>query len=435
MADNVQVVVGTGDAIRTDDIGGVQFPCSKITLGNNNTDDGFVSDTNPLPTKTNKANLDAFSRLRTSSPHTVFDIKHTYHKQPLLETEVLVGSATSVHSQIDANITLSVSANNDSVIRQTRQSFNYQPGKSQLIYLTGTLGAKVADTRKCIGLFDSNNGLFFDLNGSVLGVTIRKDGSDTTTVQDDWNLDKLDGTGISGATLDTTKTQIFVIDFEWLGVGNVRYGFVINGVVLYCHESVHSNTDTSTYMSTPVLPIRYQIGSTGGTSSMTQICSTVISEGGSEDTGILRGYGTGPNKLDANVVGTNYAIVGLRLATGLANTHVDLSAMSILSVSKDDIMWTLCFNPTVAGTFEYSGIPDSAMEGALGVTANTISDFGHVLQQEYMAEETHISEDVHNSIAFGLHITGKADEIVLAITPITSTNLDVFGSLAFIENL
>ena len=435
MADNVQVVVGTGDVIRTDSIGGVQFPCSKITLGNDNTDDGFVSVTNPLPIITNKANLDAFSRLRESSPHTVFDIKHTYGKQPLLETEVLVGSATSVHSQVNANITLSVSANNDSVIRQTRQSFNYQPGKSQLIYLTGTLGAGVASTRKCIGLFDANNGLFFDLNGTVLGATIRKDGSDTTIVQDDWNLDKLDGTGVSGATLDTTKTQIFVIDFEWLGVGNVRYGFVINGVVVYCHESVHSNTETSPYMSTPVLPIRYQISSTGGTSSMTQICSTVISEGGSEDTGIVRGFGTGPSKLDADVVGTNYAMVGLRLATGLANTHVDLSTISILSVSKDDIMWTLCFNPTIEGTFEYSGISDSVMEGALGATANTISDFGTVLQQEYMAEATHLSQDIHNAIAFGIGVTGKSDEIVLAITPITSANLDVFGSLAFIENL
>lgn len=434
MADNILVTTGDGGPIRTDDIGSVHYPISKICLGNDNTDDGYVSATNPIPIRPHSASLDAFNRMRVSNPFTIFDIKHTNDKQPLLESEQIVGSATSVHSKVDANITLSVSANNDKVTRQTRRCFNYQPGKSQLIFMTGTLGEAVTNTRKCIGLFDTNNGVLFDLNDSTLGVTIRKNGSNTTVVQADWNLDKLDGTGASGATLDTTKTQIFCIDFEWLGVGNVRFGFVINGMIIYCHAAEHSNVDTTVYMSTPNLPIRYEITSTGGISSMTQICSTVISEGGSQNTSITRNFSTGTTHLDANVVDTHYAILGLKLQTGSLNNSADISALSIMSTTKDNLMWTLCFNPTIAGTFTYGAIDDSSLEGASGITANTISDFGTILQQEYMSDQTHLAQKINNAISFGSHVTGGADQIVLAITPFSS-NLDVYGSITFQEDL
>ncbi len=434
MADNIQVATGDGGPIRTDDIGSVHYPISKLCLGNDGTDDGYVSETNPIPVSYTQGFVDAFDRLRVSEPHTIFDIKHLHNKQPLLESENIVGSATSVHSQVDANITLSVNANNDKVTRQTRRRFDYQPGKSQLIYLTGTLGTGVADTKKCIGLFDDNNGLSFELNGTTLGVTIRKNGSDTTVEQSNWNVDKLDGTGASGITLDTTKTQIFVIDYEWLGVGRVRYGFVFNGSIVYCHYELHSNTDTTVYMSTPNLPARYEITSTGGVSSMTQICTTVITEGGNDNTGIIRSFSTGTTKLDADVINTHYAMLGLRLKSGEFDSMVDIDGMSILSTTKDDLMWTLCFNPTIAGTFTYGDINDSSLQGASGVTANAISDFGTILQQEYLSENNHISEEFINAISFGADVTGKADEIILAITPF-STNLDVYGSITYQEKL
>lgn len=48
MSDNV-TLPGTGAVVRTDDIGGVQFPVSKLTIGADGTDDGLVSSANPLP--------------------------------------------------------------------------------------------------------------------------------------------------------------------------------------------------------------------------------------------------------------------------------------------------------------------------------------------------------------------------------------------------
>lgn len=51
-SDNTVLNPGTGgDTIRTDDIGGVKHPTSKITVGADGVDDGFVSDSNPMPTK------------------------------------------------------------------------------------------------------------------------------------------------------------------------------------------------------------------------------------------------------------------------------------------------------------------------------------------------------------------------------------------------
>ena len=217
-------------------------------------------------------------------------------------------------------------------------------------------------------------------------------------------------------------------------MGRVRYGFVFNGSIVYCHYELHSNTDTTVYMSTPNLPARYEITSTGGVSSMTQICTTVITEGGNDNTGIIRSFSTGTTKLDADVINTHYAMLGLRLKSGEFDSMVDIDGMSILSTTKDDLMWTLCFNPTIAGTFTYGDINDSSLQGASGVTANAISDFGTILQQEYLSENNHISEEFINAISFGADVTGKADEIILAITPF-STNLDVYGSITYQEKL
>lgn len=74
------------------------------------------------------------------------------------------------------------------------------------------------------GWGDDTNGVFVGYNGTTHGVWLRQNGVDTFTAQSAWNIDKLDGTGASGLTLDPTKGYIF----------DVRAGlFGYAGAVLY----------------------------------------------------------------------------------------------------------------------------------------------------------------------------------------------------------
>ena len=131
------------------------------------------------------------------------------------------------------------------------------------------------------------NTAYFVERSLSLGTTIR-------VAQEDWNIDKLDGTGPSGITLNSSKAQILWMDIEWLGVGSVRIGFVIDGAFIHCHTFHHSNIIESTYITSGSLPLRYEIANTGittSTSNLKQICSSVISEGGYNLNGIQQAIG------------------------------------------------------------------------------------------------------------------------------------------------
>jgi len=193
---------------------------------------------------------DPFGRIRVSNPHTIFDSKQLYDKNPLFWSESTTnasGNALSSHSTTDASVSMYVEAG-DTIIRQTKTHWNYQPAKGQLAFITGVITAGGTGVKARIGLFTATDGLFFEMSGTTMGVVRRKASADTRIAQADWNLDTMDGNGESGVTLDFSKAQIFVIDFEWLGVGRVRMGVVIDGVVYYVHEFVHANYVTAVYM-------------------------------------------------------------------------------------------------------------------------------------------------------------------------------------------
>lgn len=390
--------------------------------------------------------IDAFDRLRISEPFTIFDSKQLYDKQPLFYDESIGGSATSTHSTVDARTRETVTASaTDFVIRQTRQRFNYQPGKSQLILLT-FYAPQDTGCIKRVGVFDGtgvnfltpNNGVFLSVTENNIFLNIAKNGTVTESVQQaDWNFDKLDGTGWSRKTLDINSTQILLIDFEWLGVGRVRIGFVIDGLILYAHYFNHANvsTFTSVYMSTPNLPVRYDIQSDGtGGGSLDHICSTIMSEGGVELTGISRSIDTQNVHLDANAADQPYVLLGLRLKS----THLDLTVlpqtMSMISETNDDFRWSLLLNPTYAGTLTYTDIANSGCQRAAGVLANTISVEGVKISSGYAKSAGSIESRIVSNLRIGSLIDGTRDELILAVTPLAS-NADIQGSLTFRELL
>jgi hypothetical protein len=405
------------------------------------------------------AQLDAFGRLRVSEPQTLFDSKNifnddgladTVENQPLFyDNQQTSGSGTG--TTYDANKsqqTLTVSASTAGTrVRQTKMRFNYQPGKSQEILMTFNMNGKVANVTKREGYFDDKNGLFLELAGTTVNFVRRTyvTGSavDNAVAQSSWNIDKLDGTGASGITIDFTKTQILIIDFEWLGVGRVRMGFVIDGNIFYAHEFLNANSLDLVYMSTPNLPLRSEITNDGSgvAASLTQICSSVISEGGSQDLGISRYLSTSGTHLDANTENTVYALIGIKLKSEYIGASVKiLNAAIQIQTASHQVEWKLILNPTVAGSFTYADVTNSSLQVSYGATANTVTDGIDITGGWVFSGGTasgaagDASRGIDNALLLGSLIDGTVETIVLCVRPVAgSTNVDVEGSLTVRE--
>ena len=394
----------------------------------------------------------AFGRLRVANGFPQFSSKQIFDNQPLLwdDQEVSGSGTSSVYDANTAKSTLSVSATTAGKrVRQTYRSINYQPGQSQLIFMTFVLDPSGGGTgiNRAVGQFDDNNGIFFEDDAGTYYMNIRSNETgtpaDTRFAQSAWNIDKLDGTGPSGVTLDFQQNQILVIDYEWLGAGRVRVGFNVGGITYYCHKFEHANVKQDVYMSTPNLPLRFEIENTGSgvASALDAICVSVLTEGGIEPDGVERYASTAGTHVDATTENTLYAVIGIRLKSGYIGAEIDMLAADIaLLTTTDEAEWVLLFNPTVAGTFTYSDESNSAVQIATGATANTISDVGIQMDGGYLFSGNNggglggESAIIKNKLKLGAAIDGTVDEIVLAVRPINgSTAIDVEAGIKWRE--
>jgi hypothetical protein len=297
--------------------------------------------------------LDAFGRLRVSNPFTLFDSQQRFGLDSSFKSNVASGgSVTFLPNQSSANLTVT-STTGSFAAREAAYTFRYQPGKSLLTMLTFVMSpASPGNTRQRVGYFGTDNGFYVELSN---GLEFVKRSNVTGTVslsnvaQVNWNGDKLLGSGPSGLTLDITKAQILWVDMEWLGVGSVRMGFVINGIFILCHTFNHANLIGSAYITTACLPLRYEIqtlnGAAPATSNLTQICSTVMSEGGSN----------APLTLYSNLAtfsatvgaGTWVPVISIQLAPGRLDSVCAVKQVEVVIKSTDDIVqWALWSNVT-----------------------------------------------------------------------------------------
>lgn len=387
-----------------------------------------------------KNNFDAFGRLRVSQPFTLFDSQNRYAADPSFDTS-LTGSGTSTFLANESAVSLAVTtASGDKVIRQTKRYFPYQPGKSLALLMTFVMAAGKANLRQRVGYFDSNNGLFLQRNGTELSFIIRTytGGSADDTrkvVQSAWNGDPLDGSGASGITLDTTKAQILFADFEWLGVGSVRVGFVIDGQYITAHTFDNANEVTSVYMQTATLPLRIEIENTAATassSSMKQICSTVISEGGYEQTSVER---VARRSTTLTGIGTSFVpLVSIRLASDSLGAVILPKQVRVLPIANGDYEIALVRNATLTGA-SYDTTTFASVD--FDVTATAMSG-GDIVLNEYATASNQAGAQAQNDLLYnfdmqlGATIAGTSDVYTLAVRVLSGTG-SAIGSLAFYD--
>jgi len=335
---------------------------------------------------------DAFGRLRTAAPLTLFDSSHRYKDNGLWATSSGTGGTTSFDSNAGLVTLNTTTTSGSQIIRETTKVFSYQPGKSLLTMSTFVMNSAKAGLRQRVGYFGANNGIYLEQSGTSSPSFVERSYvtgalTETRVAQSSWNIDPLNGTGPSGLTLDLTKAQILWMDVEWLGLGTVRIGFVINGKLIHCHSFHHSNLIASTYVTTASLPLRYEITNTATTASsstLKQVCSTVVSEGGYELRGQQQSIGTAiTSPYSLTTAGTFYPVISIQLKSTTLDAIVILTALSIMAAGGTaNYCWRVLANATTSGGSWVSAGTDSAVEYNL---TGTSSSGGRVMAQGYFS--------------------------------------------------
>jgi hypothetical protein len=393
----------------------------------------------------NSPNIDAFGRLRVSNPFTLFDSSHRFADNGLWSTgTATAGTATFNAPQglVDLAVT---TASGSEVIRETTKVFSYQPGKSLLVLSTFVMNAAKTGLRQRVGYYGASNGYYLELNDSTVSFVERSSVSgvlsNTLVNQSSWNVDPMDGSGPSGIILDLTKAQILFMDLEWLGVGTVRIGFVINGNFYVCHKFHHANLIASTYITTASLPLRYEITNTVATASssiLKQICSTVLSEGGYELRGSQQAVGTPITTAKAlGSAGTYVPIVSIRLKSTRLDAIALVTAISIIGNTSANYNWQVVAGGTTSGGAAWTSAgANSSIEYKLDGTSFT---GGRVIASGYFTAtaSTSVSVDILRAALFSNQLerdglTGTRYEFTLILAAGTNSET-VFASMDWEE--
>lgn len=417
-----------------------------------------VSPTNPFPVSISSGSIggngipvtfaagstDAFGRLRVSNPYTLFDSQHRYQINDKWDYVTSGGGSTSYDingSLINMNTSLASGA---SVVTETKRVMPYQPGKSLLIYSTFTMCSGQAGQRQRCGYFGADNGIYFEMNGTTPTFVLRTSVSGSVTeeraAKGSWNVDNLNGSGPSGYNLnDFSSSMIFFIDIEWLGVGDVRVGFVLNGQYVSCHTFKHTPVSPSpisgTYMTTACLPLRYEITNTTAVTrsgNLKQICNSVISEAGYE--GFSRRYNVDLEINEKNLAtqGTLYPVVSIRLASGRLDSIVVPSNLSAIVTSNQDVLYRIVLNPTLVGaswTTHYNGNVQYDISASSITSGSGTNIIGGYINKQGSLDITTINQF---NFQIGRTINGVSDVFTVAMAP-TSANTKVLADLSWFE--
>jgi len=393
------------------------------------------------------AHLDAFARLRTSDPTGLFNNQNEYDTSPLFWEDQVAGTGAITHLPNESSVQLSTggTASGALAARQTRQHIRYQPGKSQLVLLTFLLGAGVANVRRRVGYFDASNGIFLEQDGTnglyfVRRTSVTGSPVDNRVARADWRLDSIVGTGFYPTDVDEAATQILFMDLEWLGVGRVRCGFVVNGCLHYAHTFRNTNDLTEVYMTTANLPLRYEVENTGtaaAPNTLKQICGAVSSEGGFESDRAL--IFSADNGVTArNITTTPLPLLAIRPKTTFGKTNrgsvLPLGMDMVAQGTNIFVLWQLVYNPAVTGGAWASVNASSITEQ--NTTATSITG-GLVLASGYITSTSQsrasLQERFSTRLTLTNNIAGNATTPLVLMLTTTSGSGTALASLRWAE--
>lgn len=379
---------------------------------------------------------DGSNRLRISQIDSIGEYKVLNSN---FNTALLEQNGTGTFTNNVNRINMSVTSGQYGIIT-SKQYHPYENGKSQYVQMTTANMGTAANVEKSIGYISSaptsvfNTALdgfrLFKSTGDVYSFQIWRNGTNTVnSLRSAW-LDKLDGTGQSGMTINWDNFNVFLFDFLYLGGTAVRMFVMYNGVFRLFNVYYHANTDTTQFIQSPNKPVRYEIRSTTGSGNMDFICAHVACEGIFDVNGQSIAVASPIAGITLANAGTTYALAGVRKAVAFRDIFAQVDSIEGMIGSADYCNLELRLNPTVANTFTYAALTGTPFETASGAANNTVTG-GTVIVSTYFSQNMNNSKTV-NSILARLNSTlnDTMDALVLCATPaFTSSNTKVVGAL------
>ena len=373
--------------------------------------------------------VDAFGRQRVSEPFTMFDSIHRYDRGLDQWNEIVTGSGAAEHLPSESSIALTVTASGDSILRRTKRRFPYQAGKSLSVMQSFVGVPPTEDLVQEIGCFDSNNGIILRADGLEVQFVIRSSAGgsmeENVVPQSEWNIDTF-------PLLDFSKANIFTRDLEWLGVGRVRAGFVVDGEVRYCHEFNHANAITSVYMTTATLPLSYRLAAEGEVNgTMKEICCSVMSEAGYEPDGAIYTAGRGADSFGTITAET--IVAAIRMASGRTeNVIMPAQVDATLGGNPSSNVvgqWRLRLNPTISGTWAAA----NNGRGNVEVMSSGTFSGGTVIDSGLFGSRSTSVFEPGSALAISLGVDANGNSDVIALTLQCSSSEKATGLIGWRE--
>lgn len=376
-------------------------------------------------------NLDAFGRLRVSQLTTMLEVKYMFDKLPLLVDEATNGTGATSNFILSAScVNMNVSNNNDFVIRQTKNRGVYQPGKSEIVEFTFSNFNIETNVIKRVGYyststastFDSQyDGFFLESNGNTNEISFNIYQSGVKILGSP--LSAWTTTEFNPTSIDWVKTQLMMVDFQWLGVGRLRFSMLFNGIPYTFVTNSGSNVLNEVYMKSPNQPLRYEIRSSGGTGSFNQICSQSSIEGTTNQltyaVGINTSISFGPSSSDVR-----YPVIGWKLSDLFTGVESSARGLSILNQTNDNYIAELIFNPVLSSPITYSALTNTPLSYGVG-NGSITSSGGTIMHTTFGTGGNSITDNIlltYNNIKPGVNINGSKDIVWLCITPLSNSS-------------
>lgn len=358
--------------------------------------------------------------------------RYTFLKdlQPLKMTSAGTGSIT--HSTNKA--LLAVDSGEYSVL-QSKQYHPYFPGFVQGMEFTTENFHCEEGVVKRVGYFSSSavapytasiDGLYIETDDEFHYLVVKRAGTDTIRIRSDQFYQQ------GMFSIDWSKFNVFFIDFLWLGGAGVRLFIVKDGEFRLVHAQGHSGIGSTTFTVSPNHPIRAEIRGVSAGGSLALVCARVTTEGQVNEIGFDRYVTSGntPSLNNAGSSGVIYAIKGIRKKTSYRDITVYAKGFQGFINTNDQVEFFLILNPTVAGTFNYSDVGNSAIQEASGTVNNTVTG-GTILPGLYSTHNSVYTVDTSSELArLGVNVDDSMDTIVLCGRLITAT-ATIYGNITY----
>ena len=182
-----------------------------------------------------------FGEFLTVSRTPIIELNSSYGLSELRDRQILTGGGTAEANEGEIKISTSATPSSTSKV-DSAEVGRYVPGYAAEIGIGVRMPVDPVGNQVCrfggLGQED-DNGFYFGKDATGYFTAILRNGVETKTYKDNWNKDKMDGTGQSGFNINTNNGNIFQINFTWYGYGAIEYGVVatVEGIqrFIVCH--------------------------------------------------------------------------------------------------------------------------------------------------------------------------------------------------------